>query len=75
MITKHQGMLNQLSEEGVYWNVIENTSQKNIIFKSLKNLSEVLMDAAIREVVQLMFDVGKGSDTWTDSLKTYTFAT
>ena len=74
-ITKHQGLIDQLSEDGAYWSVIDNTSQKDIIFKSMNNLSEVLMDAAIKEVVHLMFGVSKNSDTWTDSLKTYAFST
>ena len=72
-ITKHEGLIDQLSVEGTYWNVLENASQKNIIFHSMNSLSEVLMDGAIKEVMSFMFGVTKDTNTWTDSLKTYAF--
>ena len=72
-ITQHYGLMNQISEEGAYWNVIDNAGQKEIIYKANDCLSEVLLDYTIREVVSLMFDVKKDQNTWTDAVKKYAF--
>ena len=72
-ITQHQALRNQISEEGVYWNVIDNAAQQNIIFLHYDCISEVLLDYTIKETVSLMFDVRKDPNTWTDSVKAYAF--
>jgi hypothetical protein len=68
-ITQHFGLINQVSEDGNYWNVIENASQKDLIFNRKDCLSEVLLDFTIKEIVFLMFGVKKDPTTWTDSVK------
>ena len=72
-ITQHQGMINQLSEEGSYCNVLDNAAEKEIIFKSFNCLSEFLMDKAIGDVVHLMFGVNREPNTWTDSVRRYAY--
>ena len=72
-ITQHSGLLNQISEDGNYWNVIENSAEKDIIIKSNNCLSEVLLDSTIKDIVSLMFGVNKDPSTWTDSIHTYAF--
>ena len=72
-ITQHHGLVTQISEEGNYWNVLDNAAQKDIIYKSNNCLSEVLLDNTIKEVVSLMFGEKKDPNTWTDSVKIYTF--
>jgi len=61
-ITKHPGMMNQISADGNYWYVIENASKKDIIKKSSSCLSEVLMDYTIKEVVFQMLGLKKDPD-------------
>ena len=72
-ITQHLGFINHISEDGNYWYVIDNAVQKDVIIRSCTCLSEVLLDFTIKEVISLMFGVGKNSDTWTDVVKTYAF--
>ena len=57
--TKHHGLLNQVDEEGNYWTVIENVSQKDVLFQAKTCLSEVLMDCTIQELVSLIFNAKK----------------
>ena len=66
-------MINAISEDGNYWNVIDNAVQKDIIIKSSCCLSEVLLDFTIKEVVSLMFGVNKDLNSWADSVKTFAF--
>ena len=70
-ISQHPGMLNQISPDGNYWNVIDNAVENNIIFKSFNCLSEVLQDFTISVVVPLMFGVRRDATAWPDSIKTY----
>ena len=72
-IITHGGLINQVSEDGNYWNVIENAGQKDMIFKSHNCFSEVLQDSYIEKVVPLMFGVEQHQLTWTDAIKTYAF--
>jgi hypothetical protein len=72
-ITQHQGMIDQLSEEGTYWNVLDNAAEKEIIFKFLNSLSKLLMDKAIGDVVHLTFGVNREPNTWTNSVRRYTY--
>lgn len=72
-IITHGGLISQISEDGNYWNVIENAGQKDMIFKSHNCLSEVLQDPYIEKVVPLMFGVEQHQLTWTDAIKTYAF--
>ena len=72
-ITTNTGMINQLSEEGSYWNVLDNTNEKEIMFRSFTSLSEVLLDKTIEQVVPIMFGVKKDPNTWTDDVKAYAY--
>src|SRR5687767_13871668 len=71
--THHHGLLTQISDDGTYWHVIDNASQKDTISNSNNCLSEVILDLVIKEVVSLMFGVDKDTNTWTDSIKTFAF--
>ena len=73
VITKHQGLMAQVSSDGNYWHVIDNAAQKDIIFKSHNCLSEVLLDNTINMVVPLIFGVRKDPTTWADLVTTYAF--
>ena len=72
-ITQHTGMLNQISQDGNYWNIVENAVQNNIIFKSANCLSEFLLDKTINEVVSLMFDVNTDKTTWPEPIQIYAY--
>ena len=72
-ITLNLGLINQLSEEGNYWQVLDNANQKEVIFLSCKSLSEVLLDYTIKEVVSIMFGVEKDPNKWTDDVKAYAY--
>ena len=72
-ITQHPGLCNQISEEGIYWNVLNNAAQKDIIYKSNNCLSEVLQDHTIKEVVSLMFGVTKDPNNWSNAIKGYAY--
>lgn len=72
-ITKHQGLITQISEDGNYWHVINNASEKDFIQECHTCLSEVLLDYTIKEVVSLAFDVKKDPSTWTEAVKTYAY--
>ena len=73
IISKFAAMLNQVSDDGQYWNVLCDATEKEVIFQSFHSLSEVLMDATIREVVSRTFGVKKDEDTWSDGIKAYAF--
>lgn len=74
-ITKHQGLISQISEDGNYWHVIDNAVQHDIIKKPNTCLSEVLLDYTIKEVVSLIFGVKKDPCTWTETVKSYAYGT
>ena len=73
VITKHNGLITQISQEGNYWHVLNNADQNNIIFQSNVNLLEVLMNQTIKDIVSTTFGVTKDPNTWTDSVKTYAY--
>ena len=66
-------MLNQISQDRNYWNVLDNAVQNDIVFKYFNCLSEFLLDQTIRDVVMSMFGLGVDSTTWPDSVKKYAF--
>jgi len=72
-IIQHPTLLNQVSKDGNYWSILDNTNEKEVIFKTSQTLSEVLMDNTIKEVVSTMFGVGKDPEAWTDAVKAYAF--
>jgi len=72
-ITTHEGLLNQVSEKGYYWHVLDNATEKEIISQSLQCLSEVLMDFTIKEIIHNMFGVQKDTTNWPDAIKAYAF--
>ena len=72
-ITQHTGMLNQISQDGNYWNIVENAVQNNIIFKSANCLSEFLLDKTINRVVSLMFGVNTDKTTWPEPIQIYAY--
>ena len=72
-ITQHPGLISQISEEGNYWQILENATKKEVISHSFQSLSEVLLDVTIKEVVSNMFGVEKDPHTWTDAVKFYAF--
>ena len=72
-ITKHNGLIAQILEDGNYWHVINTAGQKDLIMKSFTCLSEFLLDYTIKEVVSLMFNVNKDPNTWTKTVKTYAY--
>ena len=69
----YPGLMNQLSENGSYWQVLDNAIEKDIIIEECHCLAEVLMDNTIKEVVSRMFHVKKGQDVWADDVKAYAF--
>jgi hypothetical protein len=73
IFSQHPAMLNQVSDEGQYWNVLQDATEKEVIFQSCPSLSEVLMDSTIKEVVSLTFGVKKDQVTWSDGVKAYAF--
>ena len=70
-ITTHSGLLNQVSEEGNYWNVIQSAAKKDIVFHSCSCLSDVLMDYTINHIIYLIFGERKDPTTWDDEVKTF----
>jgi hypothetical protein len=72
-LTKHQGLISQVTEDGNYWYIMDNAFQKDIITKTCNCLSEVLLDYTILDVVYSMFGMGKNSDTWNEAIKAYAF--
>ena len=72
-ITQHNGMLNQIAQEGNYWNVIANAGKNDILFKPFNCLSEVLLDNHIQDIVHFMYGLQKDQSTWPDSVKTFAF--
>ena len=71
--SQYPGLMNQLSEDGSYWHVLDNASEKDIISEECHCLAEVLMDHTIKEVVSRMFHVKKDQDAWADDIKAYAF--
>ena len=65
--------MSQISEDGSYWNIVDNATKKENISESFYSLSEVLMDCTIKEVVSKMFSVPKDPGTWSDTIKAYAF--
>lgn len=72
-ITKHSGLLNQISSSGIYWNIIDKASQNDVITQHNNCLSEVLLDFTIREVVSVGLGVSKNTNTWSESIQHYAF--
>ena len=72
-ITQHPGLMNQISEDGNYWYVLDNAGLKDVIIKSCACLSEILIDSTIKEVVFLMLGVNKDTSTWSDSINKFAF--
>ena len=72
-ITKHSGLLNQISSSGIYWNIIDKASQNDVITQHNNCLSEVLLDFTIREVVSVGLGVSKNINTWSESIQHYAF--
>ena len=70
-ITQHAGLMNQISEDGNYWYLLDNAGLKEVIIKSCACLSEILIDSTIKEVVSLMFGVNKDTSTWIDSINKF----
>ena len=62
-------MMNQISEDGTYWKVLDGAAEKEVMSQSCNCLSEVLLDSTIKEVVCLIFGVKKDPATWNDSIK------
>ena len=71
VISEHLAMLNQVSEEGNYWKVLDDAAEKEIMSQSFHCLSEVLLDFTIKEVISQMFGVKKDPDIWNESIKAY----
>ena len=71
--TVHPGLMNQLSEDGSYWHVLDYATENDIISEECHCLAEVLLDHTIKEVVSRMFHVKKDQDAWADDVKAYAF--
>ena len=74
MITTHEGLMNQISYDGNYWKVLDNATEKELMFESFHYLSELLLDYNIRSVVSKTFGVEEDPSTWPDAVKNYAFA-
>ena len=72
-ITQHSGLINQISEDGNYWDILDKAVQKDIIHTPIKCLSEVLLNDVIDDVVDSIFGVKPDSSTWDDFVKEYAF--
>jgi len=72
-ITNHPGMINQISEDGSYWDVLDNATENEVISQSCKSLSDILLDFTIKEVVSIMFHVMKDPNTWNDAVRAFAF--
>ena len=64
-----------ISEEGNYWKVLDEATEKEVISQSFDTLSEVLQDFTIKEVISMMVAdyVKKDPKTWGDDVKAYAF--
>ena len=71
--SSHPGLLNQIDANGSYWNIIDKASHNDVITQHYNSLSEVLMNATIREVISIGLGVSKDTNTWSDSIKHYAF--
>ena len=74
-ITTSTAMVNQVSNEGNYWKVLENATQEKVATHSCKSLSEILLKSTINILAYNMFGVKDESDTWTDSIKAFAYGT
>ena len=72
-ITKHSGLLAQISATGSYWNIIEKACHKDVIKQHNNCLSEVLLNSTIKEVVSKGLRISKDTNVWSDSIKHYAF--
>lgn len=72
-ITKHAGLMEQVSEGGNYWHVLNNAAKEEVISQTFHSLSEILQDFTIKEIISTMFGVKKDPDTWTHDIKAYAF--
>jgi hypothetical protein len=72
-ITQHSGLINQISNDGNYWDVLDKAVQKYINYISNECLSEVLLNDTIDVVVSSIFGVKPNSSTWNDYVKAYAF--
>lgn len=72
-ISKHTGLLSQISSTGIYWNIIENAINNDIITQDNICLSEVLLDSTIKEVISVGLGVSKNINTWSESIQHYAF--
>ena len=68
-ITKHDGLIVQILEDGNYWHVTDTAGHKVLIMKSHTCFSEVLLDYTIKEVVLQMFNMRKDPSTWTKTVQ------
>ena len=66
-------MISQVSEDGDYWKVLDDVTEKEIISQSCHSLAEILMENTIKQVVPTMFGIEKDPDTWADDIKAYAF--
>ena len=72
-ITQHSGLINQISEDGNYWDVLDKAVEKDINHISNECLSEVVLDDTIEDIVSSTFGVKPDSSTWDDYIKAYAF--
>jgi len=72
-ITTHEGLIQQVDEDGNYWYGMENAVQKDFILKTNNCLSEILLDKNIPAVVNMMFGEAGHPNTWSDTIKNYAF--
>lgn len=71
--TKHPKLMEQISEDGNYWYIMDNALKNDVIFRTCKCLSEVLLDFTIQKVVRELFGMNNNSNTWTAAVKAYAF--
>ena len=72
-ITTHDAMMNQVSEDGHYWNVLENATREERTFQSCESLAVVLRDCSIKQIVFNQFGLKKEPNSWTDTVHAYAF--
>ena len=72
-VTEHAGLLSQISEEGNYWKVLDDATEKELTSQSFQCLQEILLDYTIKEIVSTLFGVKKDPITWTHDMKTYAY--
>src|SRR5687768_14735118 len=72
-VTTSQPLMIQVSEDGSYWQVLENVTQKEVIFQTCHCLSEVFLDFTIKEVVFNPIGVKRDPNAWADAVYAYAF--